>query len=151
MIPKKFVKLSMFTLQQLVKILIEAWNLMNLPTLLPNFSNSFFFSPATAEEIYSLIGNIKIKKAVRENHITNKLLKLSNDVISRFLCNDFNSCSHQGEFPNFLKIAEVVPVFKNRDSNLFTNYGPISIFFQLSKIFEKLIFKRINNYLEKYL
>ena len=39
---------------------------------LPNFHNSFFFSSATAEEIYSLIGNIKIKKAVRENDITNK-------------------------------------------------------------------------------
>ena len=81
-------------------------------SLLPNFPNSFFFSPATTEEIYSLIGNIKIKKAIRENDITNKLLKLSNAVISLFLCNIFNSCIYQGEFPNSLKIAEVVPVFK---------------------------------------
>ena len=118
-------------------------------SLLPNFPNSFFFSPATAEEIYSLIGIIKTKKAVRENDITNKLLKLSNAVISPFLCNIFNSCIHQ-EFPNSLKIAEVVPVFKKEDSNLLTNYCPISILSQLSKIFEKLIFTRINNYLEKY-
>ena len=68
-------------------------------SLLPNFPNSFVFSPATAEKIYSLIGNIKIKKAVRENDITNKLLKLSNAVISPFLCNIFISCIHQGEFP----------------------------------------------------
>ena len=54
-------------------------------SLLLNFPNSFFFSPATAKEIYSLIGNMKIKKAVRENDITNKLLKLSNAVISPFL------------------------------------------------------------------
>ena len=113
MIHKKFVKLSIFTLQQLGKILVKALNLMNLPTLhcLISPTRSFFF-PATAEEIYSLIGNIKIKKAVRENDITNKLLKLSNAVISPFLCNIFNSCIHQGEFPNSLKIAEVVPVFK---------------------------------------
>ena len=63
-------------------------------SLLPNFPNSFFFSPATAEEIYSLIGNIKLKKAVRENDIINKLLKLSNAVISPFLCIIFNSCIH---------------------------------------------------------
>ena len=119
-------------------------------SLLPNFPNSFFFSPATTEEIYSLIGNIKIKKAVRENDITNKLLKLSNAVISPFLCNIFNSYIHQGEFPNSLKIAEVVPVFKKGDSNLLTNYCPISILSQLSKIFEKLLFTGINNYLEKY-
>ena len=81
--------------------------------------------------------------------MTNKLLKLCNAVISPFLCNIFNSCIHQGEFPNSLKIAEVVPVFKKRDSNLLTNYSSISILSQLSKIFEKLIFNRINNYLEK--
>ena len=49
-----------------------------------------------------------------------------------------------------MKIAEVVPVFKEGDSNLLTNYRPISILSQHSKIFEKLIFTRINNYLEKY-
>ena len=76
-------------------------------SLLPNFPNSFFFSPTTTEKIYALIGIIKTRKAVRENGITDKLLKLSNAVISPFLCNIFNSCIHQEEFPNSLKIAEV--------------------------------------------
>ena len=120
------------------------------PPLLHNLPNSFFFSPATPEEIYSLIGNIKIKQAVRENDIDNKLLKLSNTIISPFLSNIFNSCMQQGEFPNSLKIAEVVPVFKKGDSNLLTNYRPIWILSQISKIFEKLMYNRINNYLEKY-
>ena len=31
----------------------------------------------------------------------------------------FNSCIQQGKFPDALKIAEVVPVFKKEDSNLF--------------------------------
>ena len=111
--------------------------------------HSFFF-PATPEEIYLLIGDIKTKKAVRENDISNNLLKLSNTVISPFLCTIFNSCIQRGEFPDCLKIAEVVPVFKKGDSNLLTNYRPISILSQTSKIFEKLISKRINDYLEKY-
>ena len=119
-------------------------------SLFPNFPNSFFFSPATTEEIYSPIGNTKIKKAVRENDITNKLLKLSNPVIFPFLCNIFNFCIHQGEFPNSLNIAEVVPVFKKGDSNFLQNCYLISILSQLSKIFKKLIFNRINNYLENY-
>ena len=152
MIHKNFVKLSMFTVRQLGKILVKTLNLTYESThyLLPNFPNSFFFSTATAKEIYSLIGNIKIKNAIRENDITNKLLKLSNAVISRFLCNIFNYYIYQGGFPNFLKIAEVVPVFEKRNSNFITNYRPISILCRLYKIFKKVLFNRINNYLEKY-
>ena len=116
------------------------------PSLLPNPPNSFFFSPVTPEEIYSLIGNIKMKKAVRENDIDNKLLKLSNTIISPFLSYIFNSCIQQGKFPNSLKIAKVVSVSKLR-----TNYRPISILSQISKIFEKLLYNRINDHLEKYL
>ena len=35
-------------------------SLKSTHSLLPNFPNSFFFYPATAEKIYSLLGNIKI-------------------------------------------------------------------------------------------
>ena len=53
-----------------------------------------------------------MKKAVRENDTDNKLLKLSNTIISPFLSSIFNSCIQQEEFPNSLKIAEVVFIFK---------------------------------------
>ena len=49
-----------------------------------------------------------------------------------------------------MKIAEVVHVFKKGDSNSLTNYRPIAILSQISKIFEKMLFNRINDYLEKY-
>ena len=91
-----------------------------------------------------------MKKALRENDIDNKLLKLSNIIISPFLSNIFYSCIQQEEFSNSLKIAVVVSLFKKGNFNLLTNYRPISIFSQISKIFEKLIYNRINDYLEKY-
>ena len=121
-----------------------------IPFSFSNLSTSLFFFPATLEEIYLLIGDIKTKKAVRENDVSNNFLKLSNTVISPFLCTIFNSCIQRGEFPDALKIAEVVPVFKKEDSNLLTNYCPISTLSQTSKIFEKLISNRINDYLKKY-
>ena len=85
-----------------------------------------------------------------EKTIKTKLLKLSNAVISPFLCNISNSCIQQEEFLDDLKIAKVVPVFKLGDSNLLSNYRPISILCQTSKVFEKLRSNKINVYLEKY-
>ena len=91
-----------------------------------------------------------MKKAIRENDIDNQILKISNSIISPFLSKIFNFSILQGQFPGSLKIAEVVPVFKKGDLNSLTNYRPISILSQISKIFEKLIFNRINEYLDKY-
>ena len=64
---KKFVKLLIFILLLLVKKLEKTLNLMILPPshFLIHQLHSFFFFPATSEEIYLLIGDIKTKKAVK--------------------------------------------------------------------------------------
>ena len=54
-----------------------------------------------------------------------------------------------GIFPDNLKIAKIIPVFKAGDSYSVTNYRPISILTIFSKIFEKVISSRLENYLEK--
>ena len=54
-----------------------------------------------------------------------------------------------GVFPDNLKIAKVVPVFKSGDSEIPTNYRPISVLTYLSKIFEKVLYGRINDYFTK--
>ena len=142
---------------QLGKILVKTLNLVNQPPLYYPISPTRSFSLLLLLKRFThLLVIKKIKKAVRENDINNKLLKLSYAVISPFLCYIFNSCIHQGEFPNSLKIAEVVPVFKKGDSNLLTNYHLISnyrlisILFSNQQNFKKLIFNRISDYLEKY-
>ena len=40
-----------------------------------------------------------------------------------------------------MKIAKVVPLFKSGEKNVFTNYRPISLLPQFSKILEKLYMK----------
>ena len=53
----------------------------------------------------------------------------------------------QGIFPDCMKIAEVVPLFKGKDRELCTNYRPISLLITISKVLEKLVHKRTYSFL----
>ena len=51
-----------------------------------------------------------------------------------------------GIFPNELKLARVVPIFKSGDSTSFSNYRPISILSLFANTFEKLLYKYLINF-----
>ena len=60
-------------------------------------------------------------------------------VINQSLCT--------GIFPTKLKIAKVIPLFKNKgDCHLFDNYRPISLLPTISKIFERVVHKQLYEY-----
>ena len=50
-------------------------------------------------------------------------------------------------FPNSLKLAKVIPVYKKDDSFLISNYRPISLLPSISKVLEKLVYKRLFKFL----
>ena len=61
----------------------------------------------------------------------------------------FNNSLSEGIFPECFKTAKIIPIFKSGDSNNSTvNYRPISMLPFLSKIFEKLMFARLDSYLK---
>ena len=62
----------------------------------------------------------------------------------------FNACLSEGTYPDLLKIAEVVPIFKKGERTKMTNYRPISLLSQFNKIFEKLLYTRIYSYLTRF-
>ena len=70
-------------------------------------NNSFFFAPAVPEEIILIIRNLKSKKAIREQDIDTKFIKYSNQIISPFIRDLFNSCLEQGKFPTAANIITV--------------------------------------------
>ena len=55
----------------------------------------------------------------------------------------------KGVFPNELKIARVIPLFKSGDSMIFANYRPVSILPVFSKILERLMYKRLLTFINK--
>lgn len=55
-----------------------------------------------------------------------------------------------GEFPNSLKIARIVPIYKDGNPQDTANYRPINILSPISKIFEMVLYDRINGFINKF-
>ena len=54
-----------------------------------------------------------------------------------------------GIFPNKLKIAKVLPLFKKDDPTIMDSYRPISLLTAISKLFEKVVFSQLYEYFHK--
>ena len=59
-----------------------------------------------------------------------------------------NQIFNTGIFPDKLKIAKVVPIFKKGDDTLPNNYRPISLLPVISKVIEKIICNQLSSYFE---
>ena len=55
----------------------------------------------------------------------------------------------RGLFPNELKIANVVPIYKSGDEMEFSNYRPVSILPVFSKLIERLMYNRLIDYINE--
>ena len=78
------------------------------------------------------------------------ILKNCGPELSYILAELFKICLKESCFPNYWKVASVVPVFKNvGERSTAKNYHPVSVLSVLSKVFEKLVNNRIVNHLDK--
>ena len=55
-----------------------------------------------------------------------------------------------GLFPTDMKKSIIKPLFKNNDNTNIINYRPIALLPQISKIFEKIIYNRLSNFIIKH-
>lgn len=113
------------------------------------FVNSICIEPVDKQEIEKIVNNLDDKKAFGYDNIHPKLLKISKDFIVEPLTYIINKSLMEGIFPDNLKIAKVVPIFKSGDKFLSGNYRPISLLPVLSKIFERVMYNRLVNFLNR--
>ena len=112
--------------------------------------NSIFFAPTTKYEIMDVVTALKNKQSAGHDDISNFILKGVISSISDPLAHVFNVSILNGVFPERMKIAKVIPLFKKGDKLDPNNYRPISLLPTLSKILEKLIFKRMIDFLNTH-
>ena len=110
-------------------------------------SESLFFVPIVEEEIIEIVNSLNNKKSSGYDGITNFLLKNIIHEIITPLTHILNQSLAQGKVPIKLKIARVVPIFKKGQKESVNNYRPISLLTSISKILERLVYKRTLRFL----
>ena len=98
-------------------------------------SNIIFLSPTLPQDTEDLISSMKTNKAIGPNSIPTKILKLFKKEFSKPLSDIIDLSFNQGIFPNLHKIANVIPIHKKGDKLNCSNYRPISLLSNISKIF----------------
>ena len=89
-------------------------------------------------EIECIIRQLPNKTSHGHDKISNKLLKDLSCSISLPLCSIFNQSITEGKFPDAMKKAEVIPLYKGKEFDRVINYRPISLLLTISKVLEKV-------------
>ena len=109
-------------------------------------TSCFHFECVTPATVNKYISELAAKNSCGPDNISSILLKrLATHVVSP-LTVMINQSLCTGIFPEKLKVAKVIPLYKKGDNHLFDNYRPISLLSTVSKIFEKTVFTQVYNY-----
>ena len=93
------------------------------------------------------IYNLDDPKVTQCGDIPAKILRESIDIYLVELTNIINSSFQNGCFLEELKMAEVLTIFKKKDSLHKENYRPLIILSHMPKVFERLMYKQNSSYM----
>ena len=110
-------------------------------------NRSIFFRPTDSNEIDSIISLLKSKKSSGHDNISTEFIKKTKMQLKNPISILVNKSLESGYVPNFIKLAEVIPIFKSKKPELYSNYRPISLLPSIAKILEKVVHKRVYTFL----
>ena len=120
-----------------------------LPTLLEHDSEARFSKISFSDDqILKILRALDINKA-HGHEISIRMLKLCDKSIITPLSLLFQNCIDTRTFPDTWKKSNIVPVHKKGDKQIVDNYRPVSLLPILGKIFERIIFNSIFEYLQE--
>ena len=109
---------------------------------------SIFLTPTNRTELENLISKLPNKSSCGHDNINNILLKKLGSEILTPLTIICNTSLSTGVFPRKMKTAIVIPLYKSKERELVNNYRPISLLMTISKILEKVVYKRVYNFMQ---
>ena len=96
-----------------------------------------------------IIKKLGSRKSAGHDNIKADLIKCVADEVAKPLSAIINMSLSHGIFPDELKIAKVVPIYKKESPESFGNYRPVSVLPCISKIFERIVYNRSYDFLCK--
>ena len=119
------------------------WN--NFRNYLPKaVESSIFIEDTTNDEIIEIIKEFHNDKS---SVIPIVVVRHIAEIIAPMLCKMYNVCIREGTFPQILKHGKIAPIYKKGPRDSIENYRPISTLPIFGKIFEKILYTRIYNYI----
>jgi Reverse transcriptase (RNA-dependent DNA polymerase) len=115
----------------------------------PPLPNSFVLTPTSPEEILNRSHTIRLTHSRGVDDIDPCIATPLIACVALPLAEIINCSFNTGIVPQATKIAKVVPVYKKGEKDNITNYRPISILPYFSKFYEKLMYDRLYNFVEK--
>ena len=114
--------------------------------LTDRIDSQFIFRTIDNNYTIQIIKSIKTSRSTGHDGISSELLKLINNDISACITLIINQSIKSGIFPDGLKIAKVIPIYKKDDKRFIKNYRPISVLPVISKVFETVICDQLCEY-----
>ena len=109
---------------------------------------SMFINDVTQNELCKGLNNFHCKASADVNDISMCMVKKVFYCIIHPFQHICNLSLRIGIFPDNMKIAKIIPLFKTGDDSEFTNYRPVSLLPQFSKILEKMFNNRLDNFIK---
>ena len=129
------------------KIPVSSKSITDYLRMMGNHMKSIFLLPTEENEIRKIAFELPTKSSSGYDNISNVLLKeIIGDIVEP-LSFIFNHSMQSGEFPDNMKLAEVIPLYKSKEHYLECNYRPISLLTTISKILKKIMYKRVYDFL----
>jgi len=84
-----------------------------MPEHTTTLCSSFYLYDTSEEEVVRLIGNLSDGKAINENDVPTKIIKLAKFVLAPILTRIFIKCINEDFYPDCLEVAKVIPIYKS--------------------------------------
>ena len=111
---------------------------------------SCFCAPTDPTEIINIVKSGNSSKSSGVDNIDPYVVQTIIPQIANQLAHVFNKSLQTCIVPDKLKIAKVIPLYKNDNPEQFKNYRPISILPCFSKIIERIMYNRLYSFLTKH-